>query len=159
MAVSGWFFVVPAALLAVGLVVAYFGVIRLQEARMVRTWPRVTGVIMHSEITVSTARPVKGRKRLYYEPTVKYRYATADGERIATRVKLNLLATTRRSRAERIADRYRPGQTTEVFVDPIATGRSVLEATVTFDDYFVLLVGTGFVVGALVLMAAGLLAR
>ena len=120
----------------------------LQDARASSTWPTVEGQVTRSEVTTSTDSDGDDS----YSPEVTYEYLVDDQAYENTTIKFGENSYSSRRRAQEIAATYPVGKQVDVFYDPKAPGRSVLEPGVSGGSYIVLGIGAVFVVVSLIIL-------
>lgn len=134
----------------VGLVFAALGVVflivwinELRQARATRSWPQVTGRVLHARV-VKSSFSNRSRGRLVdstvYDPLVEYEYAVSgvryQGRRIAVGIGYS---RTDRKAVERQVAPYQAGADVPVFYDPADPSRAVLEHRLAGGPLFLVL--------------------
>ena len=126
----------PAVFMAiVALVLARMGVVLEQQARTARQWPRAEGRIGASEVEEIRLRPstdqMTSRWRKGYRSLVTYAF-TVNGQRyVGERISFGARwEATLPSLVSGLADRYRQGNTVEVYYNPENPADCVLEPRV-----------------------------
>jgi hypothetical protein len=141
--------------LAIGAGLSFWGWNILQNARASASWPTAQGVILSSEVTLSTDADGSDS----YSPEVTYRYLALDSSYQNRTIKFGENSYGNRRKAQDIAARYPVGKSVTVYFDPESPARSVLEPGVSGGSYLVLGIGLFFMVLALVLTPISLFKR
>jgi hypothetical protein len=118
----------------------------LQNARASASWPTAEGVVLSSEVSLST--DAEGSDS--YSPEVTYRYLALDSSYENRTIKFGENSYGNRRKAQEIAARYPVGKSVTVYFDPDMPARSVLEPGVSAGSYIVLGIGLFFILIALV---------
>jgi hypothetical protein len=94
----------------------------IRRAGASEAWPAVQGVVIESTVAA------KREGRQLYRPVVRYRYEVGGERYEGSRIQWAASAAYRKyTRARRILDRYRSGQTIKVHYDPKRPGVAVLK--------------------------------
>lgn len=147
---SGWITALAMLAAITGPILAVKAGREIANAREIKGWPTVTGVILKSDIVGDRA----------IRPLVHYQYRVSDSIHTDSstlgvppfgnrRVRLN--------ESETIVAEYKPGDSVKVYYDPLMTGRSTLYAREDWASYIRLAMGALlFGVGLYVLVGFGL---
>jgi hypothetical protein len=127
----------------------------LQNARASASWPTAEGVVLSSEVTLSTDADGSDS----YSPEVTYRYLALDSSYENRTIKFGENSYGNRRKAQDIAAGYPVGKSVTVYFDPESPARSVLEPGVSGGSYLVLGIGLFFIVLSLVLTPISLFKR
>lgn len=135
-----------------------YGVPILLDARKTWGWAEVDGQVTASAVRMKSKGVREGES---YKPHVTYRY-DVDGESFESHqlwLGDNVYLPSR-LRAKRIAERYPVGETVTVYHDPADPSRAVLQRGAHTTSYFyVAFGGVIFLIGLIVFLCRGLLAR
>ncbi len=133
--------------LLAGVGLSCWGLVVLVNARASANWTAVSGVIVSSGLE----HDVDAEMGESWEPKVTYEYPAGGRQQVGTTLKFGDNSYDDQQEAQEILDRYPVGQGVQVYYDPDAPGRSVLEPGASARSYFVLVTGLGFILLVLVL--------
>jgi hypothetical protein len=141
--------------LVIGAGLSFWGWNILQNARASASWPTAEGVVISSEVSLSTDADGSDS----YSPEVTYRYPALDSNYENNTIKFGENSYGNRRKAQGIAAEYPVGKSVTVYFDPDSPARSVLEPGVSAGSYLVLGIGLFFIVLSLVLTPISLFKR
>jgi hypothetical protein len=136
-----------ALFMLIGVGLSCWGLIVLANARASAGWTAVEGVIVSSALEHD--RDAEGGDS--WEPKVTYEYPAGGRQQVGVTINFGENSYDDQEEAQAILDRYPTGQAVQVYYDPDAPGRSVLEPGVSSRSYFFLATGLLFVALAVIL--------
>lgn len=140
---------IPEAMVAVGLIVAFWGNHVAEESAASVFWPTTSGTVLASRVEGTTwsesrsdrSAPASRKGKTSYGPYVQYEYR-AQGQRYVregVRLVTQLYGTA--AEAQAIVERYPVGSHVQVFFDPGDPGTAVLESGAELESYVILFAG------------------
>jgi hypothetical protein len=130
-----------------GVSLTAFGLYALKTQRSFKRWLTTTGTITKSSVYNDSIGCRKNEE--FYGVNVIYEYQTGSGMKIGKCRRLNEPSYSDETKAEQIAELYKPGSTVQVFYDPENTGHAYLDIEDKLGNYVPLLVlGLLFFAGA-----------
>lgn len=149
-----WRYLPPSIIvLGAGIIVA--GLLAGQRSHRSRKWPTTEGTVIASGIvreSSSSSSSTISTNQSVYKPEVAYEYEI-NGERyVSNKIELLDISTNNRGRAESIQRRYTVGDTVRVHVDPNNPERAVLQPGGKSGSCLLIVVGSGFVIIAFIMM-------
>jgi hypothetical protein len=126
-----------------GLVVFVAAVINIVRGIQSRNWPTLQATVLALDLKKERTR------RIWYVPTVRYRYAVSGCVYESDRIMFAHLATPDRADAERFLSSFQVGSSLQVRVSPAKPRRSVIKAGIDRSIWFQLVWSTfALVLGA-----------
>lgn len=135
--------------LAVGLGLVITGISNIKSARESMTWPATKGVILKSEVKTS-----RSDDSTTYGADISYEYQVNKQTYTGNKVTFGDVSTSKRSRAEKIVDRFPVEKTVDVFYNPEDPKSSVLEPGLNGGIWLLPGVGSVFLIIPLIILIA-----
>ena len=134
------------ALIAVGTAVAIVASDTAWRSARARSWPIVSGEIIHSGLEDQTIDDSDGTTTTRYKPQVRYRYAVKGKTYVGGRVSFGFEWHQFQWTAQRVSERYPEGKRVRVHVSPADPSEASLESGATLASIAALAGGIGLIV-------------
>lgn len=140
-------------LLAGGIGLLVWGVLRYLDAAASSDWPTVPGKVFSSEVKVSRTKS-KNKIKTTFGANIRYQFQVNNQDFEGTQVSFGDYSTNDRSHAEAIVKRYAVGSVVTVYYNPDEPGNCVLESGTNLVVYVFPVIGGVFAIIGLVLIFA-----
>jgi hypothetical protein len=118
----------PAIFILLGIFLFAFGQIQQRKAKVIESWPTISGIILASDLREHSSTDDDGMTSSTYEPVVEYSYRYMGSEYTSKQYRMGSKGTSyNHKRALAIIDRYPIDQNVNVRCNPDNPSQAVLE--------------------------------
>ena len=142
---------ISSILLIVGMILIFFGLREINQARASTSWQPVVGVIVSSDLDVE----IDSDGNTYYRANIRYAYGLDGQEFNGDRVYIGQTSTTDRKPTFDLLLKYEKGAAVVVYYDPRTPTQAVLEPGLLGVNWVLPAIGGGFLVFGLVFSLIG----
>ena len=141
--------------LIIGIGVTVLGVKYMCEAKASKSWPTTSAKITKSVVDVKREGVGQSEKRMY-SAEISFDYTVEGIKHSSSKVWIGGLSrTNRKSRSQKIVDKYKVGSTAKAFYDPNDPRMAILEPGLSHASVTVTIIGLVFSILGVLIMAFG----